>query len=77
MAAETTLDVRTIALPQRHPEIFSTFDGLKPGEEFILVNDHDPKPLWYQLSVERENQFTWEYIEQGPEVWKVRIGKTQ
>jgi len=75
MSTETILDARKIPLPQRHPEIFATFDNLAAGESFILVNDHDPKPLWYQLSVERKDQFTWEYLEQGPEIWKVRIGK--
>ncbi len=73
----TVLDVRTIAPRERHPLIFSTFDRLAPGEGFILVNDHDPKPLFYQFSFEREGQFTWEYLEEGPEVWRVRIGKGQ
>ncbi len=39
------LDVREIAPRQRHELIFDTFNRLKPGEVFILANDHDPKPL--------------------------------
>jgi uncharacterized protein (DUF2249 family) len=27
------------------------------------------------MLVEYENQFEWEYLEQGPEVWRVSIGK--
>ncbi|MDR7525880.1 MAG: DUF2249 domain-containing protein, partial [Armatimonadota bacterium] len=46
-----------------------------PGEAFELVNDHDPKPLYYQFAAELPGQFTWQYLEQGPEVWRVRIGK--
>lgn len=69
------LDVRTIQPRDRHPLIFQTFDALAPGDAFILINDHDPKPLFYQFSFEREGQFTWEYLEEGPEVWRVRIGK--
>jgi len=38
-------------------------------------NDHDPKPLYYQLLGERGNIFEWEYLEQGPEWWKVKISK--
>ena len=72
-----TLDVRTIAPRERHPKIFNLFDDLKPGEAFELVNDHDPKPLFYQFSAERSGKFGWDYLEQGPEVWRVRIGKTQ
>jgi uncharacterized protein (DUF2249 family) len=33
---------------------------------FILINDHD-------FLHEREKQFTWEYLEEGPETWQVRI----
>jgi hybrid cluster-associated redox disulfide protein len=70
-----TIDVRTIAPRERHPLIFATFDALRAGEAFLLVNDHDPKPLYYQFSAERQGQFSWEYLEQGPETWRVRIGK--
>ncbi len=69
------LDVRSVPPPQRHPLIFQTFEALRPGEAFILVNDHDPKPLYYQFQYERPGQFAWTYLEQGPEVWRVRIGR--
>ncbi|HMM87013.1 MAG: DUF2249 domain-containing protein [Gammaproteobacteria bacterium] len=72
----TTVDVRTIVPRERHPLIFSTFDGLKAGDAFELVNDHDPKPLYYQFAAERHGQFSWDYLEQGPDTWRVRIGKT-
>lgn len=73
--SQKTLDVRQIAPPQRHTLIFETFGRLQPGEAFELINDHDPKPLYYQFKAERDGQFTWDYQEQGPEVWRVRIGK--
>jgi uncharacterized protein (DUF2249 family) len=73
---KTTIDVRQIPPPQRHPLIFQTFEALEPGEFFRLVNDHDPKPLHYQFKFEHEGQFTWEYVESGPQVWQVNIGKT-
>jgi len=72
---EQILDVRALPPFQRHSLIFETFESLSPGGAFILVNDHDPKPLYYQFAAERPNQFTWEYLEQGPEVWRVRIGR--
>lgn len=72
---EVVLDVRQVAPPQRHPLIFQTFENLKPGEAFILVNDHDPKPLYYQFKFERDGQFTWDYLEQGPQAWRVRVGR--
>ena len=71
-----TLDVRTSAPRERHPLIFNTFNALGSGEAFLLVNDHDPKPLYYQFSAEQAGQFTWEYLEQGPDIWRVRIGRS-
>lgn len=75
MDQETVLDIRPIRPAQRHPLIFDLFDKLESGESFILVNDHNPKPLFYQFQAEMTDQFTWEYLEQGPEAWRVRIGR--
>jgi len=69
------LDVRVIPSPQKHPAIFGRWSALAPGESFMLINDHDPKPLYYQFQAEHTGQFEWEYLEQGPQVWRVRIGK--
>ncbi len=70
------LDVTIIPPREKHPTIFRTFDELKKGESFVLVNDHDPRPLRHQLSFERANLFSWEYLQEGPETWKVRLTKT-
>lgn len=73
--ANGVLDVREIPPRFKHPAIFGSFDALAPGESFTLVNDHDPVPLYYQFSATRPGAFEWEYLEQGPEIWRVRIGK--
>jgi uncharacterized protein (DUF2249 family) len=73
--AITVLDVRQMPPRERHPTIFATFDGLAAGEAFELLNDHDPRPLRYQFEAEAPDTFTWEYLEEGPEDWRVRIGK--
>jgi len=72
-----TIDVREIIPRDRHPLIFQTFDALQEDEGFELVNDHDPKPLYYQLLHERPDQFSREYLEDGPEVWRVAIRRTR
>lgn len=59
----------------KHKVIFETFDNLKPEEAMLLINDHDPRPLHYQFSATREGMFTWEYVEQGPEWFRVKIAK--
>ncbi len=69
------IDVRVIQPRDKHPTIFSTFDSLRPGQAMVIVNDHDPRPLRYQLLAERPDTFEWSYQEQGPEVWRVRIDR--
>ncbi|WP_141582434.1 DUF2249 domain-containing protein [Actinomadura sp. WMMA1423] len=69
------LDVRTLVPARRHAQIFDAFGALAAGTAFVLVNDHDPKPLYYQFAAEHPGEFTWEYEEAGPEVWRVRIGR--
>ncbi len=75
MSEATVLDVRELPPPQRHALIFQTYEKLTGGEGFVLVNDHDPKPLYYQFQAERPGEVTWDYLETGPEVWRVRIGR--
>jgi regulator of cell morphogenesis and NO signaling len=70
------LDVTVIEPRFKHPTIFNRFDSLADEEAFIIHNDHDPKPLYYQLLGERGQIFIWEYLENGPEWWKVKITKT-
>ncbi len=73
--AENILNVTLLEPRQKHPTIFVRFDELAEGESLTIHNDHDPKPLYYQLLGERGNIFVWEYLEQGPEWWKVKISK--
>ena len=72
---ENILNVTLLEPKQKHPTIFVRFDELNEGESLTIHNDHDPKPLYYQLLGERGNIFVWEYLEQGPEWWKVKISK--
>jgi len=74
---ETVLDVRPLSPPERHPGIFNTFKGLAPGDSFVLVNDHDPRPLLYQFQNEFDGEFEWWPLERGPEAWRVRIVKRE
>jgi uncharacterized protein (DUF2249 family) len=73
--ASQEVDVRSLIPMQRHAKIFELVGNLKPGGSFVLINDHDPKPLYYQLEAEHPKQFSWTYIESGPVAWRVRIGK--
>lgn len=74
-AIQSTIDVRTIAPHERHALIFSSFNALPQGGALELLNDHDPAPLYRQFKSNFHGLFTWDYLEQGPELWRVRIGK--
>lgn len=69
------LNVSLIEPKLKHPTIFQHFDELAVGASFIIDNDHDPKPLYYELLGERGDVFSWEYVEGGPERWKVILTK--
>ena len=69
------LDVRPFLPSERSPQVFIFFDRLLPGEKFVLVNDHDPKPLLYQFAAERKREFSWFLLEDGPRVWRIEIWK--
>jgi uncharacterized protein (DUF2249 family) len=73
--SDPELDVRSEPHGRRHELILSTYHQLSAGDGFVLVNDHDPKPLYYQFDAQFSGAFTWDYLEQGPQVWKVRIGR--
>ena len=69
------LDVRVIPPRLKHPTIFERFHALPAGGSFTLVNDHDPRPLQLQFQADYADQYEWEYLERGPEVFRVRIGR--
>lgn len=71
------LDVRSLPPAQRHETIFFTWAALPVGDSFELVNDHDPLPLYYQFQAEHTDRFAWDYLERGPAVWRVRVGRVR
>ncbi len=73
--ATNTIDVRGVVPRERRALIVNRFDTLQPGRSLRLVNDHDPLPLQARLELEGAGRFSWDYLEAGPEVWRVQIGK--
>lgn len=71
-----TLDLRQTALPQRSSLLFSHCAALLPGQTLQLINDHDPEPLNVQFQLRSPGLFNWTYLEQGPQQWRVEIGKS-
>lgn len=71
------LDVRELPPVRRHPLIFDTFRSLAPDGAFVLVNDHDPRPLLYQFQFEHAGKFDWSVLEAGPEKFRVEIRRRE
>lgn len=71
----TTVDLRAIAAHERRPLVFEMFEHLPPGDSLLLVHSHHSTPLKYLLLAEAPRGFTWDYLEQGPQVWRIRIRK--
>ncbi|MFB6295649.1 MAG: DUF2249 domain-containing protein [Halobacteriales archaeon] len=66
--SEQTLDLREVPPPERHPKIFDAFEALESGEALTLINDHDPRPLYYEMDAEVEEFDADEYsVEQRGE----------
>jgi uncharacterized protein (DUF2249 family) len=51
---ETTLDLRDVPPAKRHPKIHDAFADLESGQSLRIVNDHEPKPLFYEFQAEVE-----------------------
>ena len=69
------IDVTVLEPRMKHPTIFDAFDNVAEGSAVVIHNDHDPKPLYYQLLGEKGNCFSWTYLSNGPEIWEVEIKK--
>jgi uncharacterized protein (DUF2249 family) len=67
------LDVRTLPHGARHEIIFGKLHALATGERLFIVNDHDPKPLRYQLEAAWPGMFDWAYVAAGPQVWRIEV----
>jgi len=63
------LDLREMIPPERHVKIFEMWDDLKVGETLRIINDHEPRPLYYQFLIEQEGLFEWKYEKEGPTQW--------
>jgi uncharacterized protein (DUF2249 family)/mannose-6-phosphate isomerase-like protein (cupin superfamily) len=71
--ASEELDLREVPRPMRHPMVFAKLDALPVGGSFVLVNDHDPVPLSRQIESMRQGQAAWEYLQRGPDLFRIRI----
>lgn len=71
------LDARTVPHAIRHATIFGALDAVQPGGGLVLVAPHDPLPLLRQLEHRAPGSFSVDYIERGPEAWRLTLMRTR
>jgi len=67
------LDVTEVHCRDKHGKIMARWNALVPGQSFVLVNGHDPLPLYYQFQSQFPGEFDWVYEERGPSSYAIRI----
>lgn len=70
------IDIRELDPIVRYPTVAATFEDLTGGEKLELINDHDLQHLLrYKFTIDYPDEYDYEYLEQGTEVWRVIITK--
>jgi uncharacterized protein (DUF2249 family) len=74
--AGRSVDIRTLeGCVNRKACVLESFDALAEGESMEVVNDHLPRGLFLHFEEQRPGRFEWTAVENGPEVFRVRITK--
>jgi len=72
-AGDPELDARVVPHAIRHATIFGALDAVRPGTGLVLVAPHDPLPLLAQIERRDPGAFAVDYLERGPEAWRLRF----
>ncbi|GGW50269.1 DUF2249 domain-containing protein [Streptomyces galilaeus] len=72
-AAEPELDVREVPHALRHAAVFGALDAVPAGTAVVLIAPHDPLPLLAQIEQSNPGVFSVEYLERGPQAWRLRL----
>lgn len=72
---EVLLDLRDIPADQRRATVFACFSRMQPGQRLVLTHHHHSTLLHYLLLAEAPRAFTWEYLQQGPALWRILISR--
>jgi uncharacterized protein (DUF2249 family)/iron-sulfur cluster repair protein YtfE (RIC family) len=67
------LDARLVPHAIRHATIFGALDSVATGGGLVLVAPHDPLPLLAQVEERSPGRFSIDYLERGPEAWRIRF----
>ncbi len=72
-AEEPELDATRIPHEIRHAAILGALRGIGAGGSMVLVAPHDPLPLLAQIDDSWPGVFVREYVQAGPDAWRIRF----
>lgn len=72
-APVNVLDVRRLPCELRRATIIESFDALEPGQAMDIINTFDPVPLRQHFEERTLVGFGWDYLEEGPDIWRIRL----
>jgi len=67
------LDSRVVPHAIRHATIFGALGSVAVGNGLVLIASHDPLPLLAQVEQRTPGHFSIDYLESGPETWRLRF----
>lgn len=71
------LDARSVPHAIRHATVFGALDSVAPGGGLVLVAPHDPLPLLAQIERRWAGAFAVDYLERGPEAWRLSFVRSR
>jgi len=77
MTKHPEVDVRDLPPRKRHEKLLEKFANMEAGDGFVLVNDHDPEPLYHELRSIHGDVVGWEYLKEEGNEWKVDITRNR
>ncbi len=71
--SERVINVADIDPRYRHDILFRLFEHLGSDQSLQILVDHDPRRLRLQLEARHGSRCAWSYLEEGPDIWRVRL----
>lgn len=69
------LDARIIPHAIRHGAVLGALAQVQPGAAMILAAPHNPLPLLGQIAEQWGSEVSFDYLTEGPDVWRIQLTK--
>lgn len=65
-------DLRKVSIIERHAVLFEKLSKLRVGESLTFINDHEPRPLYPELT---KRGFSHEAMQEAEDRWVITVRK--